>query len=422
MIKHRNRTGAGTKDDKKSIGSAEEFKEHVGHVSERVKDAYGQDNGTHKQPNSPGAKEFIDKVGRTSDRVYNTLVGISSAVIIFSGVAINNYIMPLSRELINEQQEILVEKAILPEMNRKHQAVGEAATSGLLTDRVVAKVNINKIDGNSYKKTDGRLYGVKDSWSVQLNVNLGILTKNKTDSSVHGEVLWLQDVFSSDKGKVEITSEIYHGTVRIAKEEIRRRQVLNTDSILPWRSRDLAKEEEKPVDVIDNIKGKGKTVTDMNGNDTYHYTKHIDMPTEAVHLALDIRTAVKSPHEVEISFGYAPIEKDGVVDWKEEAVFDRVTYHARGTVVGAKIGFSKIYDAGLTIDGFANGEFVYAQKLSGNLGLYESDNGKLIPMETSKLTDWQTAEWSYNVKSIVIHKGVVKLGIDTDKSKKQMLE
>ena len=49
MIKHRNRTGAGTKDEGKSIGSAEDFKEHVGHVSERVKDAYGQDNGTHKQ-------------------------------------------------------------------------------------------------------------------------------------------------------------------------------------------------------------------------------------------------------------------------------------------------------------------------------------------------------------------------------------
>ena len=128
------------------------------------------------------------------------------------------------------------------------------------------------------------------------------------------------------------------------------------------------------------------------------------------------------PHEVEISFGYAPIEKDGVIDWKEEAVFDRVTYHARGTVVGAKIGFSKIYDAGLTIDGVYNGKFVYLQKLSGNLGLYESENGKLIPMEASKLTDWQTAEWTYNVKSMVIHKGVVKVGIDTDKSKKQMSE
>ena len=417
MIKHRNRTGAGTKDDKKSIGSAEEFKEHVGRVSERVKDAYGQDNSTHKQPKSPGAKEFVEKVGRTSDRFYNTVVAISSAMVIFSGVAMYNY-MPLSQELIKKQQQEVIFDAVLSEMNKKHQAVGEAATGGLLTDRVVAKVNINKIEGNSYKKADGRLYGVKDSWSVQLNVNLGILSKNKTDSYVHGEMLWLQDVFISDKGKAEITSEIYHGEVRIAKEEIRRLQVLNTDSILPWQWRDLAKEEEKPVDVIDNIKGKGKTSVDMHGNDTYEYTKHIDMPTESVHLALDIRTAVKNPHEVEISFGYAPIEKDGVVDWKEEAVFDRVTYHARGTVVGAKIGFSKIYDAGLTIDGFANGEFVYAQKLSGNLGLYESEDGKLMPMEASKLTDWQTAEWSYNVKSIVIHRGVVKIGVDTDNGKK----
>ena len=53
MIKHRNKPHAsGTKEEKR-ISSAEEFKEHVGRVSERVKESYGQDNNRHKQPEFP---------------------------------------------------------------------------------------------------------------------------------------------------------------------------------------------------------------------------------------------------------------------------------------------------------------------------------------------------------------------------------
>ena len=424
MIKHRNKShDSGTKEEKK-ISSAEEFKEHVGRVSERVKESYGQDNSRHKQPESPGAKEFVEKVGRTSDRLHNTIVAIAPALIILSGVGIHDYIKPLSEELFKDQQEIVVAKSIRSLQEKRHQAVGESATSGLPTDRVVAKMNINKIEGNSYTKTDGRLYGLKNSWSVQLNVNLGILTESKKDSSVHGEVLWLQDVFSSYKGNATITSEIYHGEIRIENEEFKHQEIIGTDSIFPWRQKDVAKEEAKPVDVLSNITGKGKISKDGNilGNDTYLYTKHIDMPTESVHLALDIRTEVTSPHEVEISFGYAPIEKDGAVDWKKEAVFDTVTYHAKGTVVNAKIGFSKIYDAGLTISGFAGGEFVYVQKLSGNLVLYEAENGKLKPLKISGFTDYSTAEWTYNVKSVVIHKGVVNVGVNKGNSEKLIPE
>ena len=416
MIKHRNKSNdSGTKGEK-NIDSAEELKEHVGRVSERIKEAYGQDNSTHKQPKSPGAKEFVEKVGRTSDR----WVKAATTAVFILGVADIHYLL-MQKPVTREQQEIAVANRIRSFQERKNQALGESATSGLPTDRVVAKVNLNKIEGNSYKKVDRRLYELKDSWSVQFNVNVGIRTKNKTDGTKHEDVLWLQDVFSSYKGKAEITSEVYHGEVRIQNEKFERERLLNYDWILPWRAySNVAKDEAKPEDVLHGITGKGKISKDRNklGNDTYLYNKDIGMSTKSVHLALDIRTAVKSPHEVDISFGYAPIEKGGKVDWKKEAVFDRVTYHAKGTVLSANIGFSNIYDAGLTIDGFANGEFVYVQKLSGNLGLYESEKGNLKPMRISGFTDWQTAEWSYNVKSIVIHKGVVKLGIDTDNGKK----
>ena len=421
MIKHRNKShDSGTKEEKK-ISSAEEFKEHVGRVSERVKESYGQDNSRHKQPESPGAKEFVEKVGRTSDR----LVKAAAAAVFILSVVDIHYLIMQEPALTREQQSIVVANKIRSLREKKHQAVGESATRGLPTNRTVAEVNVNRIIGNSYKKENGRLYELENSWSVQLNVNLGILTENKKDGAKRLEVLWLQDVFSSYKGKATITSEIYHGIVRIENEKFGRERVLNDDWMLPWRTYgNVAKDEAKPVDVLHGITGKGKIVKDSSrlGNDTYLYNKDIGTSTKSVHIALDIKEAVKNPHEVEISFGYAPIEKGGKVDWKKEEVFDNVTYHVKGTVVNAKIGFSKIYDAGLTIDGFSNGEFLYVQKLSGNLGLYEAENGKLKPLKISGFTDYSTAEWTYDVKSVVIHKGVVNLGVNKGNSEKLIPE
>lgn len=418
------------------ITSAKEFKEYVRRVSDLVI--------RNKQHGRTGDEKFTGQVDRDSDMLHgqdktlgeteraarrnsyitNTLLAISSFVLILGGVS-DYYLYMQSQEQIRIDQEIAVVNKIHTSQNRKYQAVGESATRGLPTNRAVAEININKIEGNSYMQENGHLYELKNSWSSQFNIDLGIITKNEKENVEHTHVLWLQNVFGSYKGKADIRSEVYHGTVRLVHEELNRSGEIIAYSIFPWLSGNVAKEEAKPVDILIGIKGRGKVGDDsgMNGNETYLYRRAIDASTKSVHIALDIRTAVKGPHEVDISFGYAPIEKGGKVDWKKETEFDNVTYHVKGTVVSAKMIFSSVNEAGLTISGYCDGMYAYIQKLSGGrLGLYEEKNGKLEALPISGFTDYQTAEYTYNVKSVVIHKGVVRISTVTENNKKQKSE
>lgn len=423
MVKHKSKSPDTTATDGKHITSAKEFREHVRRVSDLV---IG-----HKQHGGIGAEKLAGQVDRTLNRLHDqdktlgeeeraarsnkhltdTLLAISSFVLILGGVS--DYCMYMqSQEQIRIDQEMAIVNKIHTSQNRKYQAVGESVTRGLPTNRAVAEININKIEGNSYMPENGHIYEFKNSWSGQFNIDLGIVTKNGKENVERTHVLWLQDVFGSYKGKADIRSEVYHGTVRLVREDLNRSGEIIADSIFPWLSGNVAKEEAKPVDVLRGIKGRGKVGDDsiINGNETYLYRREIDASTKSVHIALDIRTAVKGPHEVDISFGYAPIEKGGRVNWKKETKFDNVTYHVKGTVVSAKMDFSSVNEAGLTISGYCNGMYAYIQKLSGGrLGLYEEKNGKLEALPISGFTDYQTAEYTYNVKSVVIHKGVVRI-------------
>lgn len=443
MLKHRSKKQqeAAATSEKKEISSAKEFKEHVGSTADRVSKASHSVKST-------GAKEFIERVGKTSDRIHDSSTAESKeweenrrrerrreiALGTVTGAVTVAFIMLMPREyhmakwgdraMFNEA----VAKSIMQLETRKHQAIGESVSSGLPTTRGVAKINIDKIKGYSAVRENGHWYELGDSYSTQFNINLGIITKNKERNAERGEVLWLQDAFQSYRGKAMITSEIYHGTVQITREELDRKREMEGDAIDYGLSLGLfgsgTKEISSPVDILHGIKGKGSITGDSKrlGYDTYRYTKTISEPTDKVHLALDIRTAVKGPHEVEISFGYAPIEKGGKVDWKKEVTFDNVTYHVKDTVVGARMDFSKVYDAGLTVAGFSDRGFFYAQKLSGRLGLYEEEKGKLVALPISGFTDYSTGEYTYNVKSMVIHKGVVKIGTATGSSNRQKSE
>ncbi len=428
MMKHRSKKQSGSgPEQEKQIGSAEDFKKHVGRISDKVK--------THSLIESAGAKDFAGKVGRVSDRLHDpeveerrrmqkherVIAGIGAAVAVWSVLVYDPAAIRQDVKTVKSTTNAEVINLLHSEQTSKHQAMGESVSSGLPTTQAVAKINIDKIRGNSYLHKNGHLYELQNSWSAQFNINLGIITKNAGGKTKNPEVLWLQNAFSSYKGKATITSEIYHGTVHIAREMVHRDKEVNWDLISVGLLGNAAKEEALPVDILRGISGRGKVSDDskIEGNDTYEYTRPIAASTDKVHIALDIRTAVKGPHEVEISFGYAPIGKNGNVNWKKETTFDNVTYHVKGTVVSANMGFSKVYDAGLTIDGYADGEFFYAQKLSGTLGMYEEEKGKLKALPVSGFKDYSTAEYTYNVKSVIIHKGTVRIGTSANGTKKQ---
>ena len=359
---------------------------------------------------SEGAREFIEKAGRVSDRLGKrrdkilNLAGAAAAVYIamlpaaFAGqnVSESGYV---------QQETTVLEKFI--KTDTKYSAKGEEVTRGRATDQIVGIVNINRLKGNSSETINGGR--TVNGASVQLNTYVSIIGNNGK------ERLWVQNgvqVFIHGNRKSEKPSYTYGSISEIFKNSFKA---------------DVQAIEGKPVSQqelnglrLNGIAGRGKTALSMGAEPTYIYPDYTpakkngkwtigggDTKTsDSLRFALDIK--VKERQDiVYLNFGIAPL-KNNKPEFNKEVNFDTVSYKVPG-LKSAKIEFGKIYDTGLIIAGIGGGSYFHAKEVKGFLSIEERKGRNLVPLKVGGNFDWSTAESTIGVLSIKLNSHTVEI-------------
>ncbi len=283
----------------------------------------------------------------------------------------------------------LAHEAMENNMTRPDQAVGITVTKAKPANEIVGVVNLEKVEGNSYLRTEGGVYEDRNAFSVQLNTYVHVKTGGLFGRDT---VLWVQDVVRAGTfadGKLQVSSEIYKNVNQPITDTAMMLGVVGAS------------------DHIGKVRGRGKIGRDHNNMQTYEYTATEGSLKLPIHMALDIK-AEKVRNNVKIDFSYVPIV-EGRPDWKREVTFDTVEYDVGKRIESVKMEFSKSDDTGLTISGFGSSAVFYAQKLEGSFAMYAKEGGKLVGLPLGGKTDHSTGEGSVNVHSIQVYSNAVTI-------------